>query len=497
MSKNYETFKDEDLVNNGTAIEKENDSLLIDKLMEDAGYTFYQWKVITITTLLLFADGIHMNITNTMFIPFKNLYQVSDEKFSLISSILFVGVALGSLISGQISQLCGRKNAIIYANLFMFILSMGMSFSYNYVIFTICRFLIGACLGTIIPMIFGILTEYLPVFSRSLVLNSVWTGFSFGVIYTLLIMLIYTPNYEVSGIRAVMIYNSAPFLILIFILYFFLDESPRCLIVDNKEEQGLKILELISKMQLTNDQKDQICKEVKGGINKEMKVSITYLFHETFFKTTVILIFIWFINSYICYGGNFVLQETVSKISKTSQINSKTRDLIISQIVIYLIGVPGNFISGWVSEIKFFGRLNSSAFFYVLSAILQLFACLFTKHFDLLFGFANLCSSSAFNITSAYTSEIYPTVIRDLALGFFYFCTRVSGFSSQFIAIFLEKKMFLLQYYVMIMTCVIGTILILMVPNDSYGIAIDLAPKNDKLDKKISDEDHQNKIKVK
>ena len=229
----------------------------------------------------------------------------------------------------------------------------------------------------------------------------------------------------------------------------------------------------IIKKQLTKEQKDQICQEVKGGINKELKVSIMCLFNKDFLKTTILLIFIWYINAYICYGGNFTLQQTLSKLSKSSSTMKPTQ-VIISQIVVNVITLPGNFLSGWFSEMKFFGRIYSTVFFYVLGAIFLGIACIFTNEFDILFGFSNLCTGAAFNISSAYTSEIYPTVIRDTALGFFYFCTRISGFASQFLATGLENTMLLLQYYVMIITCVIGAIIICFIPIDSYGIPIDL-----------------------
>ena len=456
MSKDYQTFTDE--VKDDKKIEhKPEEGLLIDRLMENSGYTYYQWKLIIICNFLLFADGIHMNITNNLFIPLKNLYNLDDATYAFISSILFVGVALGSIVSGFISNSLGRKSSIVYANLIMFFFSFGMALANNYIMFTICRFTIGICLGTIIPMLFGILTEYLPIYNRGFVLVVVWNGFSIGVIYTLCMMLLFTPNYETTGVRAVLISCSIPFLVITIMLYLWLDESPRWMILEGQELEGLKLLEKMTKTTLTDEEKEQIKREIKGGINQEMKVSITYLFHHNYFKISIILIFIWAINSYLLYGGMFVLQQTLNKIQKSTNVN-KPSDVIIDQIIIQIIGLPGNFISPIFAEIKVLGRIYSTVLCYVLGSIFTALAVISRNHFSIYYGFSNLFIGSAFNISSAYTSEVYPTVIRDTALGFFYFCTRVSGFSSQYLSTGLENIMFLLNYYTMIVISVVGAI---------------------------------------
>jgi MFS family permease len=356
-----------------------------------------------------------------------------------------------------------------------------MAFSSNYIMFTICRFLIGTLLGIVIPMLFGILTEYLPIKYRAFVLVSVWTGFGLGEIYTLIMMLIFTPNYEISGVPSVLFSCSIPFALIALSLFLFLDESPRMLILEKRETEGLRLLELMTKKELTNQEKDQIVGEIKGGINKELQASLKYLFHHDFFKISIILIIIWAFNSFILYGGKFTLQQTLTRISSAKSVNNKPKDVIIEQIIIQFIILPGNFISPIFSEIKFLGRIYSTALFYLLASFFQFMACVFKNHFSIWYGFSNLCSGSAFNISSAYTSEVYPTLIRDIALGFFYFCTRVAGFSSQFVSVSLENVMFLLQYYTIIMICLLGAIIVSLLPVETYGSPIDMPIINDRI----------------
>jgi MFS family permease len=488
MSKSYQTFADEANSNNNFA-EK---GLLIDRIMEETGYGFYQFKIIIITTILLIADGIQMNVTNNLFIPLKNLYGMNDYTFSVISAILFVGVGLGSILSGYICNYFGRKQSIIYSNILMFFFTIGMAFSSNYIYFSVCRFLTGFSLGAIIPMIFGILTEYLPIKLRSFVLVAVWAGFTIGVIYTLCMMLILTPNYETSGVRQVFIFNSVPNFIMIFICYFLLEESPRYLIVEHREEEGIALLEDIWGNPLSSNEKDQILREIKEGVNKDLQVSIKYLFNHDFLKTTIILIFIWMINSFVLYGQMFILQPTLQKIHKSSNV-SKPTEVIFEQIVVQLISLPGNFITPIFSEIKFFGRKYSTALFYILGALSTTMACIFQQHFSVWLGFSQLCIGASFNISSAYTSEIYPTVIRETALGFFYFCTRSSGFFSQFLSTGLENMRFLLLYYVTIVVSLIGSVLICISPVETYGVAIDLPIINGEIIKETSTIDNPKK----
>jgi len=188
------------------------------------------------------------------------------------------------------------------------------------------------------------------------------------------------------------------------------------------------------------------------------------------------------INSYIFYGSSFTAEQTLLKLENShKQDNSSIHQALLTKMItITAIPIPGLIVAGILSEIKSIGRKTTCFISYAASSFFLFLGVIYIHHFAFFLGISLLCSGAAFNISSTYTSELYPTKIRDLALGFFYFCTRVAGFSSQFLSVALENELFLLNYHVIIAIGIIGGILILYLPYETLGSPID-APVNSEL----------------
>jgi MFS family permease len=474
----YDTLSTITLKPNNTKLEHESkyendkDIPIIDKIFEEKGYSGFTLMHIILTFSILAVEGLHMTLFSSMIIPLSSLYALSENDIKFLSSILFVGVGIGSLFSGAISSKFSRIKII---NIFLFVIyicNIGLAFSDNFILFSIFRFIIGLGLGMIVPMSLNLLTECLPITNRSLVLNFVWIAFSLGNLYNLMIMLGIMPYLETSKVKDTVLLCSLCPLIVFLINYFNLTDSPRNLIINNKEDEAIKILEKISKKKIDDIKRSIIISQVKSGINNEEPSKLKEIFNKKNKKLTSLLIIIWFFNSMIGYGPGLISSLTISSLGMTE--NFTNYEIITNQIIICIICSPSTYLGGILSEISFLGRNRSTILGYFVSLIFINLAIFYPNYFTLMFGLSQAFASIAFNINTTYSCEVYPTKIRDNALGFLFFATRVGGFSSQIMYLAMNNIGIWIPYYFTIVITIINIAFIYLLPYETLGKPLDM-----------------------
>lgn len=148
------------------------------------------------------------------------------------------------------------------------------------IIFIIFRFLGSIFLGIYLVLIFCILTEYLPVRFRGFILSFVWSGIYIGTIYFLLFCKVYIPklSYDPLDTKTPQDIHKAIFSIIyvevinLILIYFFLKDSPRNLLMNNKNEEAGEILEYYVNRKLTKEELEAIYDNIiNTGENKHGK----------------------------------------------------------------------------------------------------------------------------------------------------------------------------------------------------------------------------------
>jgi MFS family permease len=451
---------------------------LMDQLVEQAGYTKAHFYMISFACLILFLDGIQMTLFSSTFIPFQKLYNLSQFYMSLISSSMFLAVGLGSFLTTKESMVKNRKDAIIKYTFLMFIMSISMGLFQNLFIFILCRLIIGICIGILLPMNSNLLCEFLPIKFRSFFMVMTGTFFNLGAIFLNSVMYFVIPNFEQEKLLIVYLIVSFPNLIVAIIMYLKLEESPRYLIIHHREQEGFEILEKIIKRNLNHDEKRIIVTQLRGvEDHRHIKKSIKIIFDPKYQLITVILMALWVINSFVVYGGSISMSLVLKYIEEANGVHvqkiSSNLNIIKDQIMIYAISLPGNFLAAFMTESQYFGRKKTIFTGFLFIGIFTLFSTFNLHNFHILNGLAGLFISLSFSGCSSFTSEVYPTKIRNQAVGFLYLCTRISGFSSQFIAIWLFKVYYLGMCYASIFICFFACVFTYLLPYDTHGKPLD------------------------
>jgi MFS family permease len=443
---------------------------IIEQILEKKGYDINTFKYIFLILIIIILEGLHMSFFSQMLLPLKEYYSLTDFEIKFVSGMLFLGVGMGSILSGVITSKYERTMVIKTCISVIFVCNLLLAIN-SYITFLVFRVTIGFCLGVVVPTGINLLAECLPIKSRSFVLTCIWFGFTFGQLYLLTSMLFIMPNFEKEHVSTIILLSSAlPFIILICHLLL-LEDSPRMLILRGNYEKGFAILEHWNKEKLDDKSRKQIIAEVTGDSCNESSNDITLIFRNKFLKTSILLTMLWFLNSVISYGPGLIISLTLKNLGLQSTLHH--RDIIIKQIIMVLISSPSNIIGGLLSELSFLGRNKATMLGFFFAAICFIFCILFPSSFTVNIGLGFACLNIAFNVNTTYSCEVYPTKIRDSALGFLFFATRVGGFLSQFFYLSMYLINMWLPYYFTVAIIIINIGLIALLPYETYGKPLD------------------------
>lgn len=451
----------------------------INDLIEKIGFGPQQWKSIFLVSLLISIEGLELTMMSSMIIPLKSFFQINEFEIKIVSSIIFIGVAVGSYLIPAFTNLIGRINTINLHMVLLCFFHLICALTNDFISFTISRFIIGINVGVCVPLSLNVLCEFLPVKLRALVLTAVWFTYALGQSYLLLIMYSTMPDFEVTEVKNVLLLAWVLPLSTTIFTYFYFSDSPRNLILNKQEVKGLKQYEEMFSnvgIQLKGDQKQAIVKMVKSGENKEVEPSVSYIFQRKYLRLSVLLTFIWILCS-INFYGPMIIFTLMMKALNDSPVQE---NVILSGILMSIGGGIGSVVGGVFCEIPTLGRIWTMLLFAFVSCIFVVLSIGSYSLFDVWMAWYFLCNSVYFNVIGTYTIEAYPTKIRDTSTGFFYFCTRVGGFISQFLFLGLFQIGKFAPLYSLLLLNLVTLIMIYFLPFETAGRALDSEMINDR-----------------
>jgi putative MFS transporter len=389
---------------------------------------------------------------------------------------MFIAFGLGALTTSKIKD---RRFLVCYMTLAIYILTILMSYIKNLFLFTLFRIIVGYLFGALVPMMNGNLVEILPTKYRGFFMATAGIGFDFGAIFLNIIMYICMPNLEEEYLHQVILYSSFAILVTTLLFFYYFRTSPRFCILNDKEEEGLGTLEKIIGRKLNGIEKDIIISEVKKS-NKKADVKFNDLFSDEYRQLTISMMILFIIISLTQFGGNFIMSLTIKAIEELhglANFNNKAQNInsniILKQLQVSIIALPGNIIAGVLSEIQFFGRKKTVLLGFIFHTFFTLLAVLFLENFQVFIGFAQMFFSLSVTIGHLYSFEVYNTDTRSMAIGLFAFCVRVAGFCSQYISIFIFNLHYLGMFYLIIIAGVIACTITYKFKRDTYGKDLD------------------------
>ena len=317
LNKNYNNEINISVKNINKKNKKEKKNIVygtVDSFINKVGITPYTMCIIFVFSLLLLVDGGEMTVVSLLITKLDNDWKLNEFEKGLMGATIFMGFFFGTLISGKLSDIYGRKPLYLVGIGIVCLFAIVSAFSPNYVWFTIFRGFCGLGVGLSLPASAALSTEICPAYYRGILINILAIFFPLGEIITALVAKSII-NTKEDGWRYLLALIAIP-MVIAFILSLLIRESPRYL-ANNKQfsKAYLEIERLLNnQVKLTEEDKNRIASEVNiASENANIESNYSSLFKKTYLRLNLSVCFILFSCSFIYYGVIYVLPQGLER----------------------------------------------------------------------------------------------------------------------------------------------------------------------------------------
>ncbi|KAM7008640.1 uncharacterized protein LKV04_000734 [Tautogolabrus adspersus] len=328
------------------------------------------------------------------------------------ATIFFVGVMFGAMSFGSLSDRYGRRIMLLVSFVTGMLFAIASAFSTSYVMFVVLRFFTGFCITGIVIVSAVLSVEWVDIEHRKLVgvIDSLsWTfgNTAFAAI-----------AYFVNDWRLLIVSVTSP-LVLGIITWRWMPESARWLIANGKLEQAQVYLKKCAQMNQREDSTDTLKTETLSTIVVTEKRDQTYSYLDLIrtpkmrrlaFSTGTL----WFCVASCFYGISF-------------NITGFGLNIYLTQFTYALVELPAK-VSVYYLLDKI-GRRRTEVGSLILAAVCLGINILVPKDMSVVRTVVAIIgkgfSSASFGTVVLYSSELYPTVVRQNGMGWNSFMARL------------------------------------------------------------------------
>ncbi|KAF5949237.1 hypothetical protein HYC85_011230 [Camellia sinensis] len=312
-------------------------------------------------------------------------------KVGLVQSLFFGGCMIGAGIFGHLSDsILGRKGSLTVVCILNAIFGCLTAFAPNFRTYTLLRFLTGFSTGGVGLCAFVLATEPIGLSKRGVAGMSTFYFFSTGIAFLSGIA------YLFQSWRALYIATSIPSILFLVIILPFISESPRWYLIRGKTNEAMKIMQNIAKVNGKHFQDD-----VSVALDEEANNTTTK-------------------NKVEAKAANEAITGSVIDVVRSPLTRVR---LFLSFAINFLCSVVYYGLS--LNVVNLGTNLYLNVF---LNAVAEMPAFLLTALLLDRFGRKPLAigtqcilgifgMAGTYNLLFVYTLELFPTVVRNAALG--------------------------------------------------------------------------------
>ncbi|XP_028398822.1 organic cation transporter protein-like [Dendronephthya gigantea] len=380
-----------------------------------------------------FSDTFTSTVTEFELVCSKSILQ------NVSSSLFWLGWLIGNLVFGHIADKIGRRKAILLGVFATSVVSWVIVWPRYLSVYIICRILTGVSCAGASMISFVLLVEYSGVKHRS------WAGTNIWYFGSACFMFLSLLAYLIREWRYLMLYGACVSVPVVMSTWF-LPESCRYLLVNNRHDEAVKQLEKVARRNGKPMPKVELEKP-KQVVHE--KTDVRDLFYDkNVAKVTIASWITWFCCALVYYvisygaiylGGNIYLNF----------------------FLVSLATVPSTFTS--IVCMNKFGRRKAIAGGMVISAVASVIAVSIPsnrQHKGYTAGriiMAMVCKYAilvSFNAVYIISSELFPTSVRSIGLGTSSACARIGSFLALYV-VWLIRIHHLLPYAIIVVLCVV------------------------------------------
>ncbi|KXJ22115.1 organic cation/carnitine transporter 4 [Exaiptasia diaphana] len=387
---------------------------------------------------------------------------------SHVNSLAFLFWMLGSIVGSILSDKVGRKKVTFPFFMIVAVSGLISAIAKHYWVFAVFRSLVGIGLGGAGTTAFVLVLEYVGARHRGAVGIGIWFAFVFAMCFLALIA------YLLPAWRLLTIVTSAPGLIG-FVFWWFTPESLRWLLMKGKSTEAKKTLQKAAsvngKLLVDEDfmliQEDNDERNIKLGHIGDLFTSRLVAYR------TLVSWYCWCVCGMVYYG----ISLSTPGIGGNMYLN-----FFISAVCECVGMIIGIFC------LDKFGRKKSIAASLWIGGVAMVAAALLSYYDDGSDGYlagkilmtmviGKFFITIAFDGIFVHTSELFPTVIRNTALGTSSSSARIGSAASPYI-VYSQRVHPLMPFGIMAINALISGILFLSLPETLNRVMPDTVNQN-------------------
>lgn len=346
---------------------------------------------------------------------------ICDRAFwiSVAQTIYYAGVLVGSIAFGQLADILGRKKAFYIGLMTLMVSLNALTFAPEFYSFVVIYFVIGSVSVSTVMCAYVLGMEFVGPSKRVMMGTILATVVGIGSLYLILM------SYLLKDWQKTQLSIGIPAVVYVGYICIF-PESARWLLSNGRKEEAIRILANLAK-----HNNKELSKEVLYSLEVDessQKGKLWQLFStKVLALRTLVLCLNWFVVSMAYYG----VILNVGNIGGDFYLN-----LVLLTIIEYPVKISTLFI------LNRLGRKKVYVAYMLVGGIM----CIGTiypvvkKHESLnwllvtLSVLGKMFVSGAFDVLYILSSELFPTVVRNVGMGTCSACARAGSMLSPYIA---------------------------------------------------------------
>ncbi|MBP0592054.1 MFS transporter [Paraburkholderia sp. LEh10] len=216
----------------------------IQALINEHPFSRFQWLVFAMCFVIVLMDGFDTAAIGFIAPSLLSEWHIGKAALAPVLSAALFGLACGALLSGPLSDRCGRRLVLTVSVLLFGASCFASAFAQDLSALTTLRFVTGVGLGAAMPNAVTLMSEYCPDGRRATIVNLMFCGFPLGAAVGGFLAAWLIPHF---GWRSVLLLGGAVPLLLAIVLAFRLPESIRYMVARRRPAEKIrKVLARIS-----------------------------------------------------------------------------------------------------------------------------------------------------------------------------------------------------------------------------------------------------------
>nr|XP_021390558.1 solute carrier family 22 member 7 [Lonchura striata domestica] len=328
------------------------------------------------------------------------------------ATFFFIGVTIGAVVFGYLSDRFGRKSMLQLSLVCSMVFGMLSAASVSYTMLAITRTLTGVALSGLSLIVLPLGMEWVDIQHRTFI------GILISIFWSVGNMLLALAAYLVREWHWLLVAVTGPCLLSIICLWW-VPESARWLIAKGKVKQAHRHLLTCARM---NGRKDfAVSTEALTRMATDKNMGGNYSCISLF--RTPVLRKISLCSGVVWFGVAF------SYYGMSMNLTGFGLSIYLSQFVFGIIEIPAKIVMYWL--VNRVGRRQSQAWTLILAGVCIGANITIPKSFTSLRSVVATVgkgfSEAAFTTVFLYTSELYPTILRQNGMGYTSFMARLGG----------------------------------------------------------------------